>query len=266
MSTDNRFFVPGVILGIAIGLYIVGQFAINSSQSAAMFGMVFTLLSVPTCFVGVIFLAYALGKPGEKITVTMIVQDVSNPLITKIPNLEQYGDPASQGYGALMISLSILSGVGAIAFWMIALISSMGPGLGGSGGSCDEFCQTTANLGTFSCVGGILLFVGGLIALARPWAWFGNQPKVVVMPSNESNQEDLSSFTVIQLKEKLKEKRLPVSGKKEDLIARLKTGGETQKAAKKYIRKCSNCQRDLKIPVGYEGRIKCPTCDTISTL
>ena len=255
-----------------MGFFIAGQFVIQTmSQSSAMWGMGFTLLSVPTCFVGIILLAFALGKPQESTSMTMVMQNITNPASIKVPYLEQSSQSDAQSYGLLIISLGFLSGFGSIVFGIIAIVSSMGSGLGGSGGSCGDFCENTWNLTKYSCIGGILLVIGGLIVVARPWSWFGNQAKVVLIPANESNQsnqEDLSSLTVLQLKEKLKEKGLPVSGKKEDLLVRLKTGEEVEEVqeVEKYIHNCSNCQQSLKIPVGYEGRIRCPSCDTPSTL
>ena len=281
MNTNNRFLAPGITFAIAIGLFVVSQapFGGHEDGDIAEGGdMIFfcftTFLSVITCFVGVILLAYALGKTGDKISVAMVMQDISNPAITKIPIIKHYGDSKAQGYGSMMLVLSFGAVIIAILLSIIAILSSLGSGLGFSGGTCDESCETTWDFAKYSCVGGIIIFFVGLITVARPWAWFfGDQQKVVVVeqkavaiPQNETNQEVLSSFTVVQLKEKLKQKGLAVSGKKEDLIARLKTGEVAQKTDEKKIHTCSNCQQVLKVPVDYEGRIKCPTCDKISTL
>jgi len=278
MDTKNRFFVPGIIFGIAIGTFILGQILMPSAEGPydgvmLYFGGGLTLLSIPTCFAGVIILAYALGKPGEKINLAMVVQDISNPAIAKISTIEHYGDPKAQGYGSLMITLGILCGPVAILFWIMAFIYSFDAGSGGFGGAEPDAWETAAYTGIYTCVGGIILFLLGLITVARPWSWSENQQKVAVVqqkvvaiPSIKSSQEDLSSLTVVNLKKKLKEKGLAVSGKKEDLIARLKTGKAAQKVGVKIIHNCSNCKQVLKVPLGYEGRIKCPTCDTISTL
>jgi hypothetical protein len=281
MNTNNRFIAPGVAFAIAIGLFVVSQAPFGGHEDGdivedgdMMFFCFTTFLSVITCFVGVILLAYALGKPGDKISVAMVMQDISNPAITKIPIIKHYGDSKAQGYGSMMLVLSFGAVIISILLAIVGILSSMGSGLGFSGGTCDESCETTWNLAKYSCVGGIIIFFVGLITVARPWAWFfGDQQKVVIVqqkavaiPQNESNQESLSSFTVVELKGKLKQKGLAVSGKKEDLIARLKTGEVAQKTDEKKIHNCSNCQQVLKVPVDYEGRIKCPTCDTISTL
>ncbi len=281
MGANNRFIAPGVTILIAIVLYMVSQAPFGGYEEGdtvkdgdLVFFLLLQCLSVITCFVGVILLAYALGKPRERIDVSMIMQDISNPAITKIPIIKHYGDSKAQGYGSMMLLLSFGAVIISILLAIAAILSSLGGGLGFSGGTCDESCETTWDLAVYSCVGGIIIFIAGLITIARPWAWFfGDEQKVVVVqqktvaiPQNEPNQEVLSSFTVVQLKEKLKQKGLPVSGKKEDLIARLKTGEVAQKTDEKKIHNCSNCQQVLKVPVDYEGRIKCPTCDTISTL
>jgi hypothetical protein len=57
----------------------------------------------------------------------------------------------------------------------------------------------------------ILLFPCGLIALARPWSWF----------RSADDEFEFDYLTVNELKEKLREVGLPVSGKKGELIARL---------------------------------------------
>lgn len=281
MGANNRFIAPGVTILIAIVLYMVSQAPFGGYEEGdtvkdgdMIFFCFTTSLSVITCFVGVILLAYALGKPGERIDVSMVMQDISNPAITKIPIIKHYGDSKAQGYGSMMLLLSFSAVIISILLAIAGFLSSLGGGLGFSGGTCDESCETTWDLAVYSCVGGIIIFIAGLITVARPWAWFfGDEQKVVVVqqktvatPQNKPNQEVLSSFTVVQLKEKLKQKGLPVSGKKEDLIARLKTGEVAQKTDEKKIHNCSNCQQVLKVPVDYEGRIKCPTCDTISTL
>jgi len=278
MNTNNRFFAPGIAFAIAIGLLVVFFASLGDYEDGdtikdgdVVFFLLLQCLSVITCFVGVILLAYALGRPREKVSVSMIVQDISNPAITKVPFIKSYDDSKAQSYGSIMFLLSAGAVIISILLGIVVFFSSAS--LGGAGGYCNESCETTWDLAVYSCVGGIIIFIAGLITVARPWAWFGDQqkvavvrPKAVSISPNESNQDNLSSFTVVELKGKLKQKGLAVSGKKEDLIARLKTGEVAQKTDEKKIHNCSNCQQVLKTPVGYEGRIKCPTCNTISTI
>ena len=75
--------------------------------------------------------------------------------------------------------------------------------------------------------------------------------------------DDLYSMTVAQLKEQLKERGLPVSGKKAELIARLREGeGESFVPDEKYDVTCTKCETTLRVPTDYSGRITCPNCMT----
>ena len=75
--------------------------------------------------------------------------------------------------------------------------------------------------------------------------------------------DDLYSMTVAQLKERLKEKGLPVSGKKAELIARLREGdAESFVPDEKYEIECAECETTLRVPTDYSGRITCPKCMT----
>ena len=56
----------------------------------------------------------------------------------------------------------------------IWILSGMGSGLGGSGGTCDETCESLGSAAEFSMWASLLLFPCGLIALARPWSWFSS--------------------------------------------------------------------------------------------
>ena len=75
--------------------------------------------------------------------------------------------------------------------------------------------------------------------------------------------DDLYSITVAQLKERLKEKGLPVSGKKAELIARLREGEvEAFVPDEKYDFDCAKCETTLRVPTDYSGGITCPNCMT----
>ncbi len=76
---------------------------------------------------------------------------------------------------------------------------------------------------------------------------------------------DLYSLTVAQLKERLREKGLPVSGKKVELIARLREGTEESFVPdEKYDIGCAKCGTSLRVPTDYSGGITCPNCMTKS--
>ena len=75
--------------------------------------------------------------------------------------------------------------------------------------------------------------------------------------------DGLYSMTVAQLKERLKEKGLPVSGKKAELIARLREGdAESFVPDEKYDVGCTKCGTTLRVPTDYSGGITCPNCMT----
>ena len=77
--------------------------------------------------------------------------------------------------------------------------------------------------------------------------------------------DDLYSMTVAQLKERLKEEGLPVSGKKAELIARLRAGEqESFVPDEKYEIGCAKCGTTLRVPTDYSGGITCPNCMTKS--
>ena len=77
--------------------------------------------------------------------------------------------------------------------------------------------------------------------------------------------DELYSMTVAQLKERLKEKGLPVSGKKAELIARLREGeSESFVPDEKYSVACTKCGTTLRVPTDYSGGISCPNCMTKS--
>ena len=79
--------------------------------------------------------------------------------------------------------------------------------------------------------------------------------------------EDFYSMTVAQLKEQLKERGLPVSGKKAELIARLREGkGGSFVPDEKYEVGCAKCGTTLRVPTDYSGGITCPNCMTKSQI
>ncbi|MCS5534515.1 MAG: hypothetical protein NZ802_01535, partial [Candidatus Poseidoniales archaeon] len=97
--------------------------------------------------------------------------------------------------------------------------------------------------------------------------------------------DDLDSLTVAELKQLLKEKGLPVSGKKAELIARLEPeedfihlydedeGEEEDEEEEENIPEvkilsgdkvemdCPSCDTRIRVPSDYSGKVKCPACD-----
>jgi DNA-directed RNA polymerase subunit RPC12/RpoP len=95
---------------------------------------------------------------------------------------------------------------------------------------------------------------------------------------------EYDGFTVPQLKEMCRERNLPVSGTKNILLQRLSEADDTQQPPKSIHLnleeeniptsdktnaktsapmtevKCVQCGSKLRVPVGYEGMISCPSC------
>lgn len=80
--------------------------------------------------------------------------------------------------------------------------------------------------------------------------------------------DDYQSMTVVQLKEILKERGLPISGNKSRLIFRLQSMPESismeeevdGKADLKREINCYKCNQALRVPFDYTGRAKCVSC------
>ena len=85
----------------------------------------------------------------------------------------------SEGDTAQMVGFFIIAGSVAMFLLMIILgfmwiLSGMGSGLGGSGGTCDESCESWGSAAKFSMWASFMLFPCGVITLARPWTWFSS--------------------------------------------------------------------------------------------
>ena len=106
------------------------------------------------------------------------------------------------------------------------------------------------------------LFVVGmtLIIYARPWSWFTQGSDVLVRTQGPTVEVD--DFTVNELKEKLREVGLPVSGKKADLIVRL-SKHQQESGEGKSTAECVECGSIMGFPSDYTGKIRCPKCGTV---
>ena len=154
------------------------------------------LLSILMCLGSIVWFAFALGTKTQK-TVFLSedpdnFQHVSVPLAgdsqsTGVPSAigggrvsyarEKFIIAKSEGDTAQMVGFLIIAGSVVMFVLMIILgsiwiLSGMGSGLGGSGGTCDETCESLGSAAKFSMWASLLLFPCGVIALARPWSWF----------------------------------------------------------------------------------------------
>ena len=103
--------------------------------------------------------------------------------------------------------------------------------------------------------------------------------KLFVVASKSYIMDGLDSLTVVELKQLLKEKGLPVSGKKAELIARLEPKedfihlydeNEDEEEKVPEVKKpsggkiemdCPSCDTRIRVPSDYSGKVKCPVCD-----
>ena len=206
------------------------------------------LLSILMCLSSIVWFAFALGMKTQK-TVFLSgdsanfqygVDPLASDSHSKAVLSTRGGGAASyvrekivigksesdtvQMVGFLIIAGSIAMFALMALLGLISILMSLGPGLGFSGGTCNNTCESLWAGAVFSKWASILLFLCGLIALARPWSWIRSAEDIhrpVASMSVANEQLDLEGLTVNELKEKLRVIGLPVSGKKADLIARL---------------------------------------------
>tara|TARA_B100001996_G_scaffold264323_1_gene206209 strand:- start:4029 stop:4928 length:900 start_codon:yes stop_codon:yes gene_type:complete len=247
------------------------------------------ILSILMCLGSIVWFAFALGSKTQK-TVFLAqnpneVQHVSVPLAgdsqsTVVPSkigggpvsyvrekiiVEKSEGGTSQIVGFMILGGSVVMFVLMIILGFISILMSMGSGLGFSGGTCNSTCETVWDGAGLSMWASLLLFPCGLVALARPWSWFMKAEDLYLPAISREvvvDEIDYGALTVIQLKEKLKEEGLPISGKKDVLISRLKEHHESV-PSEKFSAECVNCKSNLRYPRKYSGRIRCPNCQTV---
>ncbi len=200
----NKFAGPAILAGLAI-LLLVGMNAVGDAKydegdtvedgdMIAICGI--TLLLVLLCLGSIIWFAFALGGKTQK--TVFLAEDPSNIQHASVPLANDShstvapstigGAPVSyvrekiiiaksegdtgQMVGFLIIAGSVVMFVLMIILGSIWILSGMGSGLGGSGGTCDETCEFFGSAAKFSMWASLLLFPCGVIVLARPWSWF----------------------------------------------------------------------------------------------
>ena len=200
----KKFAGPATLVGLVVLLYvgmkIYGDAKYDEGdtvESGDMIGICGAyLLMALLCLGSIIWLAFVLGgKTQQKV---LLVGETSNSennsdSIANDPQIAVVtstigGEPVSyvrekfiiaksegntaQIIGFLTIAGSVAMFVLMIIFGSLWILSGIGPGLGGSGGTCDETCESLGSVAEFSMWASLLLFPCGLIALARPWSWF----------------------------------------------------------------------------------------------
>ena len=202
----KKFAGPAILAGIAILIWqavsILGNIMYDTGDTidpgVALTFLCMGLISILMCLSSLVWFAFALGtKTQQKV---ILAEDASNvqhtlvPLATdsqssvvpstigggpvsyvreKIIIAKSEGDTA-QMVGFLFIAGSVVMFVLMIMLGLIWILSGIGPGLGGSGGTCDESCESWGSAAEFSMWASLLLFPCGVITLARPWSWFSS--------------------------------------------------------------------------------------------
>ena len=339
----KKFSGPAILVGIAILLIVVVQAGLGAKyedgdtlDDGVAQGICCTyLVSILFCLSSMVWFAFALGSKTQK-TVFLAqspneLQHISVPLAsdtqgTAVPSTISE-DPAAYVREKIVIETTEVDTAQMIGFSMIvgsigmfglmillgfiSMLMSAGSGLGFSGGTCDETCESMWTGAGWSLWASILLFPCGVIALARPWSWFRSDedtddsvvkvrigivagisliavisfgwPALVVvgmalivyarpwswftqggdvLVSTQGPTVEVDDLTVNELKEKLREVGLPVSGKKADLIVRL-SEHQQESGEGKSTAECVECGAIMGFPRDYTGKIRCPKCGTV---
>ena len=200
----KKFAGPAILAGLAILIYqavnVSGHMLYDEGDTVddefVLTSCCMGLLSILMCLGSIVWFAFALGTKTQKTGFLSEdpdnFQHVSVPLAgdsqsTVVPSAigggrvsyarEKFIIAKSEGDTAQMVGFLIITGsvvmfVLMIILGFIYILSGIGSGLGGSGGTCDETCEFFGSAAKFSMWASLLLFPCGLIALARPWSWF----------------------------------------------------------------------------------------------
>ena len=199
----KKFAGPATLAGIAIliwlGINILGSIMYDDGDTIdpgfAQTFLCMGLISILIFLSSIVWFAFALGTKTQK--TVFLAEGASNFQHTPVPLASDSqstavpstigGGPVSyvrekiiiaksegdtaQMVGFLIIAGSVVMFVLMIILGSIWILSGMGSGLGGSGGTCDETCESLGSAAKFSMWASLLLFPCGVIALARPWSW-----------------------------------------------------------------------------------------------
>ena len=153
------------------------------------------LLSILSCLSSIVWFSFALGMRSDKTVFLTGGPDnsrhSSDPVASDsqsngasstigggaVPYVrEKFAIEKSEGNTARMVGFLVIFGSIAMFALMvllgfISILMSLGPGLGFSGGTCNDTCESIWAGAVLSKWISLLLFPCGLIALARPWSW-----------------------------------------------------------------------------------------------
>ena len=201
---SKKFAGPAILTGLAIliymGLNVLTRVMYDEGDTidpgVAQTYFCMSCMSVLMCLSSIVWFAFVLGtKTQQPVVLSQHPDDHHHVLVplaseskpTVEPSLigedpvsyvrEKFVIAKSEGDAMQMVGFLILAGSVVMFVLMLILgffwvLSGMGSGLGGSGGTCDETCESLGSAAEFSLWASILLFPCGLIALSRPWSWF----------------------------------------------------------------------------------------------
>mgnify|MGYP001268380222 CR=1 FL=1 len=206
----KKFTGPAILAGSAVviwlGINVLGGLMYDEGDTVDS-GVAQTFLcmggtSILMCLSSIVWFALALGtKTQGKVFLAKEPDDFQHPsvppasdsLSTVVPSTiggepvlsvrEKFIIAKSEGNAAQMVGFLFVAGSVVMFGLMIILgfmwiLSGIGPGLGGSGGTCDETCESLGSAAEFSMWASLLLFPCGVIALARPWSWFSSDQDI----------------------------------------------------------------------------------------
>tara|TARA_B100001113_G_scaffold55324_1_gene41119 strand:- start:6478 stop:7044 length:567 start_codon:yes stop_codon:yes gene_type:complete len=172
--------LPAILFILTIILNRIGNYIIfrdgpqETTTNMGLTSIIFQLCSFVLFLVTLIVFAYSLGKSPKTAEVRSNEKTKEDNWWTiKKPenNIDKNDGDKARIIGFSSIALSGFAILLMVVFGFISILSSLGPGLGFSGGTCDSFCERTWLAALFSGKMSIYLFFTGLISLARPWSW-----------------------------------------------------------------------------------------------
>ena len=200
----KKFAGPAILAGIAILIWqavnVLGNVMYDEGDTVdpgvAQTFCCMGLLSILMCLGSIVWFAFALGTKTQK--TVFLSEDPDNFQHSSVPLASDSqstvvpstigGGPVSyvrekiiitksEGDTAQMVGFLIIAGSIAMFALMvllgfIAVLMSLGSGLGFSGGTCNNTCESIWAGAVLSKWASLLLFPCGVIALARPWSWF----------------------------------------------------------------------------------------------
>jgi len=199
----KKFAGPAILAGIAILLLLAininGNMKYDEGDtvdpdfltSSCCMG----LLSILSCLSSIVWFSFALGMRSER--AVFLAGDPGNSRHSSVPVAsdsqsdvvpstiaggavsyvrEKIAIEKSEGDTARIVGFLVIFGSIAMFALMvllgfISILMSLGPGLGFSGGTCNDTCESIWSGAVLSKWISLLLFPCGLIALARPWSW-----------------------------------------------------------------------------------------------